>query len=86
MISAVVASLRQNRDTRKRLLINRHIAKMTPEQIARRFSIYRNCENGLWQRREPQNKQPLIVPSALGREKEAAGSDPKLLPLASSSG
>jgi hypothetical protein len=28
------------RDTRKRLIINRHIAKMTPEEIARRFSIY----------------------------------------------
>ena len=29
-----------NQDTRKRLIINRHIAKMTPEEIARRFSIY----------------------------------------------
>ncbi len=29
-----------NPDTRKRLLINRHIAKMTPEEIARRFSVY----------------------------------------------
>jgi hypothetical protein len=28
------------RDTRKRLLINRHIAKMTPGEIARRFSVY----------------------------------------------
>jgi hypothetical protein len=28
------------RGTRKRLLINRHIAKMTPEEIARRFSVY----------------------------------------------
>jgi hypothetical protein len=28
------------RDTRKRLLISRHIAKMTPEEIARRFSVY----------------------------------------------
>lgn len=27
-------------DARKRLLINRHIAKMTPEEIARRFSMY----------------------------------------------
>jgi hypothetical protein len=27
------------RDTRKRLLINRHIAKMTPGEIARRFSV-----------------------------------------------
>ena len=26
-----------NPDTRKRLLINRHIARMTPEEIARRF-------------------------------------------------
>jgi len=25
--------------TRKRLLINRHIAKMTPEEIARRFTV-----------------------------------------------
>jgi hypothetical protein len=29
-----------NQDTRKQLIINRHIAKMTPEEIARRFSIY----------------------------------------------
>jgi hypothetical protein len=29
-----------NPDTRKRLLINRHIARMTPEEIARRFSVY----------------------------------------------
>jgi len=29
-----------NRDTRKKLLIGRHIAKMTPEEIARRFSVY----------------------------------------------
>jgi hypothetical protein len=28
------------RDTRKRLLINRHIAKMTSGEIARRFSVY----------------------------------------------
>jgi hypothetical protein len=28
------------RDTRKRLLINRHIAKMTPEEIERRFTVY----------------------------------------------
>ena len=28
------------RDTRKRLLINRHIAKMAPEEIARRFTVY----------------------------------------------
>ena len=27
-------------DARKRLLINRHIAKMTPGEIARRFSVY----------------------------------------------
>jgi hypothetical protein len=27
-------------DARKRLLINRHIAKMTPGEIARRFSMY----------------------------------------------
>jgi hypothetical protein len=26
-----------NQDTRKRLIINRHIAKMSPEEIARRF-------------------------------------------------
>jgi hypothetical protein len=26
-------------DTRKRLIINRHIAKMSPEEIARRFII-----------------------------------------------
>ena len=26
-------------DTRKRLIINRHIAKMSPEEIARRFTI-----------------------------------------------
>jgi hypothetical protein len=29
-----------NRDTRKKLLIGRHIAKMTPEEIARRFSVH----------------------------------------------
>ena len=28
-----------NADTRKRLIINRHIAKMTPEEIARRFLL-----------------------------------------------
>lgn len=28
-----------DQETRKRLLINRHIAKMTPEEIARRFTI-----------------------------------------------
>jgi len=28
------------RDTRRRLLINRHIAKMTPEEIGRRFTVY----------------------------------------------
>lgn len=28
------------RDARKRLLISRHIAKMTPEEIARRFTVY----------------------------------------------
>jgi hypothetical protein len=28
-----------NQETRKRLLINRHIAKMTPEEIARRFTV-----------------------------------------------
>jgi hypothetical protein len=28
-----------NQDTRKRLIINRHIARMTPEEIARRFTI-----------------------------------------------
>ena len=27
-------------DARKRLLINRHIAKMTPGEIARRFSVH----------------------------------------------
>jgi hypothetical protein len=29
-----------DRDARKRLLINRHIAKMTPEEIGRRFTVY----------------------------------------------
>jgi len=28
-----------NEETRKRLIINRHIAKMSPEEIARRFVI-----------------------------------------------
>jgi hypothetical protein len=28
-----------NQDTRRRLLISRHIAKMTPEEIARRFTV-----------------------------------------------
>jgi len=28
-----------NQDTRRRLLINRHIAKMSPEEIARRFTV-----------------------------------------------
>jgi hypothetical protein len=28
-----------SQETRKRLLINRHIAKMTPEEIARRFTV-----------------------------------------------
>jgi hypothetical protein len=28
-----------NQETRKRLIINRHIAKMGPEEIARRFTI-----------------------------------------------
>jgi hypothetical protein len=28
-----------DQETRKRLLINRHIAKMTPEEIARRFTV-----------------------------------------------
>lgn len=28
------------RDTRRRLLINRHIARMTPEEIGRRFTVY----------------------------------------------
>jgi transposase len=28
-----------NQETRRRLLISRHIAKMTPEEIARRFTV-----------------------------------------------
>jgi len=28
-----------DQETRKRLLINRHIAKMSPEEIARRFTV-----------------------------------------------
>ena len=28
-----------NQDMRRRLLINRHIAKMSPEEIARRFTV-----------------------------------------------
>jgi hypothetical protein len=48
------------RDTRKRLLINRHIAKMTPGEIARRFSVYL-AENGLSQRREPRKSSAVKV-------------------------
>ena len=55
------------RDTRKRLLINRHIAKMTPGEIARRFSVY--AENGFWQRQEPRKKQRGKGPLRAGRVK-----------------
>jgi hypothetical protein len=45
-----------NPDTRKRLIINRHIAKMSPEEIARRFSIFCDVENSV-QRPEATEKQ-----------------------------
>jgi hypothetical protein len=44
-----------NQETRKRLLINRHIAKMTPEEIARRFNVAYTVPVAVIKRR-PQNQ------------------------------
>jgi hypothetical protein len=52
-----------NPETRKRLIINRHIAKMTPEEIARRFLCVRSAE----QRQEPRKKQHGKDPLRAGR-------------------
>jgi hypothetical protein len=45
-----------DQETRKRLLINRHIAKMTPEEIARRFIVAYTAPVAVIKRRPTQNQ------------------------------
>ncbi len=45
-----------NEDTRRRLLINRHIAKMSPEEIARRFTVSYTAPIGAAKQPRPRTR------------------------------
>jgi len=51
-----------NQDTRRRLLISRHIAKMTPEEIERRFTVSYIAPLGAGTAKQPRERTRVTQP------------------------